>query len=286
MLYASKGIKLMAEIKSELVLSIADKQYNNLMETGKSIKHFFVYFFALLLIVSAITFEPEIFVSAEDNLKEGINQEQKLTLLGLSIAIDSIVKYSSLALSLIYLMLTTFLVYSNYLYEKLIKTYCTIDPSIEENKKVLNYPSMHHIITTLSNDHNSSGIQFVFQILNIVKSFLIYVFPVIIVLALLGEGLNRSDNNYLNIAFYFAPILVFSCMIILTRDWYLLIYNSMIKAKEYFWSKIRSREFPDISIDIDTSKNWIRIIIAIVAAILSIVGSMPLIINLYKDLLE
>ena len=47
--------------KEELDLGLVDKLYQNVIETGRIVRRLFVTFFTLMLVLSALAFDPEIF---------------------------------------------------------------------------------------------------------------------------------------------------------------------------------------------------------------------------------
>ena len=135
--------------KEQLDLGLVDKLYQNVIETGRIVRRLFVTFFTLMLVLSALAFDPGIFLTdtippqptaqsdsltADLSLAEtqdapakrnqaAVRSEPAITLFGVKIATGTLLKYSSLLLAMVYLMLTTYLIYMDFLRNEFFGAY-------------------------------------------------------------------------------------------------------------------------------------------------------------------
>ncbi len=203
-----------------------------------------------MLLLSALVFEPELFptntppgqsrierLSAKENLqdtskvvsspdKSESSPEPIIPLFGFKITQNIILKYSPLVLAMIYLMLATYLIYLDFLKKEYFKTYEDLYAQAEgEGESSLLYkirlPNLHYILTDLSHQHSSKFVQLIFQTANVAKSLVLYVLPMVIVILLLGEGVQRATSNLLIAIFYMSPVLVILGTLVLKRDWFI-----------------------------------------------------------------
>ncbi|NIR48411.1 hypothetical protein GWN75_08695, partial [candidate division KSB1 bacterium] len=134
-----------------------------------------------------------------------------------------ILKYGSLFLAAIYLMLITYLIYLDYLRTEFIETYTTLyagagtDASLIEKIRI---PSFHYIIGDLAVDHPSKFVNWAYQSLNVIKSFVLYVLPMVLVIRVLGIGLQSAASPILKFLLYLSPVLVITATIAITREWF------------------------------------------------------------------
>ncbi len=237
--------------KEDLDFDLVDKLYQNLIQTSKIVGRLFIAFFTLMLLLSALVFEPELFPTntppgqsrierlpaQEINLqntskvesspdKSGIKPEPVIPLFGFKITQNIILKYSPLILAAIYLMLATYLIYLDFLKKEYFETYEDLYAQAEgEGESSLLYkirlPNLHYILTDLSSQHSSKFVQLIYQTANVAKSLVLYVLPMVVLVILLGEGVQRASSNLLIAMFYMSPVLVIIGTLVLTRDWFI-----------------------------------------------------------------
>ena len=97
--------------KTELDLSILDKLFTNLGEAGKSARRLLVSFLALLVLVSALYFEPGIFGVNTQVTRDAAPSTEQIPFFGLKVPRELVLKYSSLLLSALYAMVGTYLIH-------------------------------------------------------------------------------------------------------------------------------------------------------------------------------
>ncbi len=70
--------------KQELDLSLLEKLYQNLVGVGKIVRRLLLLFFTLMILLSVLTFEPEMFglPGREDEIKQATNVVKPQTLKG------------------------------------------------------------------------------------------------------------------------------------------------------------------------------------------------------------
>ena len=254
--------------KEDLDFDLVDKLYQNLIQTSKIVGRLFIAFFTLMLLLSALVFEPELFPTntppgqsrierlpaQEINLqntskvesspdKLGSKPEPVIPLFGFKITQNIILKYSPLILAAIYLMLATYLIYLDFLKKEYFETYEDLYAQAEgEGESSLLYkirlPNLHYILTDLSSQHSSKFVQLIYHTANVAKSLVLYVLPMVVLIRLLGEGFQRSSSNILNGFFWCGLILVIVGTIALTREWFI----QTVSALNFFPTIIRSKE--------------------------------------------
>jgi len=166
--------------KEQLDLGLVDKLYQNVIETGRIVRRLFVTFFTLMLVLSALAFDPEIFsadtprsqptaksdsLTADFSLAEtqdpaakrnqaAVRSEPAITLFGVKIARGTILKYSSLLLAVVYLMLTTYLIYMDFLRNEFFEAYRGLYARADQQSSALlakiRFPSFHYILGDLA----------------------------------------------------------------------------------------------------------------------------------------
>ena len=237
--------------KEELDLGLVDKLYQNVIETGRIVRRLFVTFFTLMLVLSALAFDPGIFLpdtippqptaqsdslTADLSLAETqdapakrnqatVRSEPTITLFGVKIAPGTLLKYSSLLLAMVYLMLTTYLIYMDFLRNEFFVAYEGLYSQADEESSALlakiRFPSFHYILGDLAVYHSSRFVQLIYQSVNVIKSLLLYVLPMFVVIQLLGEGVKRASSMILKVLFYLSPALVIVGTIAVTREWFI-----------------------------------------------------------------
>jgi len=237
--------------KEQLDLGLVDKLYQNVIETGRIVRRLFVTFFTLILVLSALAFDPEIFsadtprsqpTAKSDSLttdlslaetqdpaakrnQAAVRSEPAITLFGVKIARGTILKYSSLLLAVVYLMLTTYLIYMDFLRSEFFEAYSGLYARADQQSSALlakiRFPSFHYILGDLAVYHSSRFVQVIYQSVNVIKSLLLYVLPMFVVIQLLGEGVKRASSMILKVLFYLSPALVIVGTIAVTREWFI-----------------------------------------------------------------
>ena len=258
--------------KEELDLGLVDKLYQNVIETGRIVRRLFVTFFTLILMLSALAFDPGIFLPdtippqpaarsgsskidlAPEETKEAdakINQaavrsEAAITLFGVKIARGTILKYSSLLLAVVYLMLTTYLIYMDFLRSEFFEAYRGLYAQADQQSSTLlakiRFPSFHYILGDLAVYHSSRFVQFIYQSVNVIKSLLLYVLPMFVVIQLLGEGVKRASSMILKVLFYLSPALVIVGTIAVTREWFIETWVVLKELGQGFLSIFKPAE--------------------------------------------
>ena len=178
--------------KEELDFDLVDKLYQNLIQTSKIVGRLFIAFFTLMLLLSALVFEPELFPTntppgqsrierlpaQEINLqdtskvesspdKSGVKPERIITLFGFKINSSKMLKFSPLILAAIYLMLATYLIYLDFLKKEYFEIYEDLYAQAEgEGESALLYkirlPNLHYILTDLSSQYSSKFVQLIY----------------------------------------------------------------------------------------------------------------------------
>lgn len=245
--------------KEEIDLDLLDKQHQSLVDTRKTVRRLFITFFSLMLLILALAFEPEIFQSKRaethpitDTQKTNISKdaidslnklqsndtsETPVQLFGLKVSRGAILKYSSLLLGMIYFLLAVYSTYLDYMRVNFQKSYNELysitgnkDTSLVDSHRI---PHLHTILGDLSTNHPRKGVQILFQILDFIRSFFLYVLPMVIVIVLLGEGVKRATSKLLIGLFFTSPIIVFIGTMLLTREWFF----SLKEVLQHMWWK-------------------------------------------------
>ncbi len=258
--------------KEQLDLGLVDKLYQNLIETGRILRRLFFTFFTLILVLSALTFEPKIFpdesprleptaksdslaldtglIETQDaaaNRKQiAVRSEPTIPLFGFKISRGTILKYSSLLLAMVYLMLTTYLIYMDFLRNEFFDAYEGLyTQAAEESSALLNkirFPSFHYILGDLAVYHSSRFVQVIYQSVNVIKSLLLYVLPMFVVIQLLGEGVRRTSSMILKVLFFLSPALVIVGTIAVTREWFIETWVVLKELGQGFLSLFKPAE--------------------------------------------
>jgi len=233
--------------KKQLDADVVDKLWQNLNETGRIVRRLFVTFFTLMLVISALTFDPDIFTDKRrasqkellatqqarsqeaDSTRVRPNDpvtasEPSVPFFGVRLFRGGILKYGSLFLAAIYLMLITYLIYLDQLRTEFIETYTALFAGAGVNDDSLiakiRIPSFHYIIGDLAEDHPSKLVNWAYQSLNVIKSFVLYVLPMVLVIKVLGIGLQSATSPILKGLLYLSPVLVITATIAITREWF------------------------------------------------------------------
>ncbi|MCH8875053.1 DUF1566 domain-containing protein, partial [candidate division KSB1 bacterium] len=284
--------------KEQLDLGLVDKLYQNVIETGRIVRRLFVTFFTLMLVLSALAFDPEIF-SADTPLSQptaksdslttdlslaetqdpaakrnqaAVRSEPAITLFGVKIARGTILKYSSLLLAMVYLMLTTYLIYMDFLRNEFFGAYKGLYAHADEQSSALlakiRFPSFHYILGDLAVHHSSRFVQFIYQSVNVIKSLLLYVLPMFVVIQLLGEGVRRASSMILKVLFFLSPALVIVGTIAVTREWFIETWVVLKELGQGFLS-IFSTQKP-AGTKKKTFLSRLRVLVSVTAAIATI----------------
>ncbi len=185
--------------KEELDLGLVDKLYQNVIETGRIVRRLFVTFFTLMLVLSALAFDPGIFLpdtippqptaqsdslTADLSLADpqnaaakrnpaAVRSEPTITLFGVKIATGTLLKYSSLLLAVVYLMLTTYLIYMDFLRNEFFEAYRGLYAQADQQSSALlakiRFPSFHYILGDLAVYHSSRFVQVIYESVNVIK---------------------------------------------------------------------------------------------------------------------
>jgi len=284
--------------KEELDLGLVDKLYQNVIETGRIVRRLFVTFFTLMLVLSALAFDPEIFLpdtippqaaARSDSLKidlapeetkeaaakinqAAVRSEPAITLFGVKIARGTILKYSSLLLAVVYLMLTTYLIYMDFLKNEFFEAYRGLYARADEESSALlakiRFPSFHYILGDLALHHSSRFVQVIYQSVNVIKSLLLYVLPMFVVIQLLGEGVKRASSMILKVLFYLSPALVIVGTIAVTREWFIET-GAVLKQLGQAFLTIFSTQKP-AGAKKGTSLSTLKVSISVIAAVATI----------------
>jgi len=280
--------------KEELDFDLVDKLYQNLILTSKIVGRLFIIFFTLMLLLSALVFEPELFstnpqptqlnlenrlpakeLSSQDTLKVDsrldklrARPEPIVPLFGFKITQNIILKYSPLILAAIYLMLVIYLIYLDFIKKEYFETYENLYTQAEgKGESSLLYkirlPNLHYILTDLSLQHTSKFVQFIYQTADVAKSLVLYVLPMVIVIILLGEGVQRASSNGLIAIFYMSPVLVIIGALALTWDWFIeagLVFR-------YFLAIVRTKTLKKVE-----TLGFARTLLILIAVSLTLAG--------------
>jgi hypothetical protein len=274
----------MAKLKKEdLDIDLLDKLYQNLTDTGKIVRRLFIVFFTLMILISALAFEPEIFHSkkastpsamepqksitkdSKDNLKKitqsSDNSETPISIFGLKLPRGAVLKYSSLLLGMLYFFLAVYITYLDFIRKEFIKSYSELysktgekDSSLLERVRI---PAFHTVLGELSAYHPRKSIQIIFQIFDFIKSLFLYVLPMVVVIMLLGEGLKRATSKFLITIFFISPILVIVAIILLTREWFiatgnffreyiLALFRNLLSLRKGLFRKKKRKKLPKV----------------------------------------
>ena len=268
--------------KEQLNFDLVDKLYQNLIETGKIVRRLLVTFFTVMLLLSALAFEPGIFsintpspqppenkkTSSEDLNSQDAQPSQEaleklndrtqtqptipVPFLG-PIAAGAILKYSSLLLAVIFLMLATYLIYMDLLRTEFFEAYRNLfaeageDPALLEK---IRFPSFHYVFADLACHHSSRFVQSIYQIVDVIKSFLLFVLPMFVVMKLLERGVQNTTSQILIGLFFLSPILVVTGTLALTRGWFVesrRLLSAFVKTRDP--KKVRTRSLFDYAKD-------------------------------------
>ena len=281
--------------KEQLDLGLVDKLYQNVIETGRIVRRLFVTFFTLILVLSALAFDPEIFsadtprsqpTAKSDSLttvlslaetqdpaakrnQAAVRSEPAITLFGVKIATGTLLKYSSLLLAMVYLMLTTYLIYMDFLRNEFFGAYRGLYARADQQSSALlakiRFPSFHYILGDLAVYHSSRFVQVIYQSVNVIKSLLLYVLPMFVVIQLLGEGVKRASSMILKVLFFLSPALVIVGTIAVTREWFIETGMVLKELGQGFLSI-----FKPVGTKKKTASSPLRVSMSVIAAIATI----------------
>lgn len=254
--------------KTELDLSILDKLFTNLGEAGKSARRLLVSFLALLVLVSALYFEPGIFGVNTQVTRDAAPSTEQIPFFGLKVPRELVLKYSSLLLSALYAMVGTYLIHLGRLRGELLQAYSTLygELSVQAPNILaeLTFPSFHTIVSELSTDHPSAFVRGLFYGLNFLKSIVLYVLPMVLVLVLLGEGTRRSSSPVLTAVFFLAPLMVVATSLALTRDWYGRVLETARTLQDRVIAFVKRQEYPQAELPADVWKTVFSVLGALI----------------------